>query len=593
MALHGLHGLQRRSPQDAARSSTIPATIGPNQATASLDGSIVSATENSALTIITTSATIIPAASGTDTPEPTVVATTITVTDSASFAALTSTESSTQDGSSTASTASTSSASSANSSSSNLSTLIPAIVVPVAVILLASFGLFWFFMRRRHLRELENTVFDMAGKGEKLSSRSTSNRSTGSPISAAVKAIPVVAPSPITGDAVSQPAPRIPLDEIGVARPLTPKDTDSPGARPRSPGWQYSPTSRDRPQYQNFSGPRPSSSRSGPPSRLGLRSQSASPHGPRPGAYAANFHPARNSPRPRAAPSPVQRSGPSPTLTGTPRALPGPPRPAPTPPGPPAYRLRDPSPTMGASMSSTRRAPAPPSLTAPPPGAYNGGSSISQYSPIVKETPNVHSALGSHAPQRTKASPSKKPPPIITTHNLSAPNLSRSPTTTDTYFSRENLRIAQLANSSKLGSVAESNSPSDVSAGNNFMREVSGSDDNQSNSPLGTASHPSPKLPPPATRSQLIPSHSPNEDRKLNYFNSPTRSRPVSSASNQYLPAMTTTQPGFTGILPHRFPNPPGGRRHDEHTSFISAMDTYEDIEARSDISSLNGFNAR
>ncbi|RMD39945.1 hypothetical protein DV735_g5171, partial [Chaetothyriales sp. CBS 134920] len=522
MALHGL--LHRRSPQNTAQSSTIPPTIGPNQATASLDGSIVSATENSALTIVTTSATIIPAASGTDIPQPTVVATTITVTDSASFAALTSTESSTQDASSTASAASSSSASSsANASSSNLSTLIPAIVVPIAVVLLASFGLFWFFMRRRHLRELENTPFDMAGKGEKLSSRSTSNRSTGSPISSAIKAIPVVTASPVNSDAVPQPAPRIPLEEIGVARPLTPKDSDSPGARPRSPGWQYSPTSRDRPQYQNFSGPRPSSARS-----------------------------------------------------------------APTPPGPPAYRLRDPSPTMGASMASTKRAPAPPALVAPPPGAYNGGSSISQYSPIIKETPNVHSALGSHAPQKTKASPSKNLAPIITTHHHSARNPSRSPESTSEFGSREHLRTAHLASSSKLSSVAESNSPSDVSARNNFMGEGSGSD-NQNSSPPGTASHPSPKLPPPATLSQLIPSQSPNEDRKLNYFNSPTRSRPVSVASNQYLPTVTTAQPGFNGILHPRM----GDHRHDERTSFVSAVDNYEDIEARSDVSSLNGFNAR
>ncbi|RMZ89951.1 hypothetical protein DV736_g2817, partial [Chaetothyriales sp. CBS 134916] len=565
----------------------ISGSIGPNQATASLDGSVVSATQNSALTIITTSETIIPAVTGTNIPQPTVIATTVTVTDSASLAALISSSgsSTSHHASSTASTvASSSASSSANSSSSTLSTLIPAIVVPIAVVLLISFGLFWFFMRRRHLRELENTPFDMAGNGEKLASRSTSNRSTGS-----LKSSPAVAVSQIHPASVSQPAPRIALTEIGVARPLTPKDSDSPGARPRSPGWKYSPVSRDRQQYQNFSGPRPNTARSGPPSRSGPlqgRNRSISPRGPPPVAYGQNFYPTRNTLGPRSSPSPVLRSGPSPTLSGTPRALPGNPRAAPAPPGPPANRMRDPSPTMSTSMSSTKRAPAPPALAPPPPGAFNGGSSISQYSPIVKETPSIALALGSNAPPKTKANPSKALPPIITARNLPDPNLSKSPTSPNAFLTEENLRIARLISSSKMGSMATSNSPSDVSPAHNVVREVSASDNQNLSSP-GTAPYPSPKLPPPATLSQLIPSHSPKDDHKVNYFNGP--SRPVSGASSQYPPTITGVQPNFNGKLPHR-----GGGRdglHEDRASLVSELDNYEDIDAKSDISSLNEFN--
>ncbi|RMZ84590.1 hypothetical protein DV737_g1113, partial [Chaetothyriales sp. CBS 132003] len=596
MALHGFH---RRSPQDASLSSadtSIDGSIGPNQATASLDGSIVSATQNSVLTIITTSETIIPAATGTNIPQPTVIATTITVTDSASLQALTSTSSSStsRSASSTASAAASSSASSsANSSSSSLSTLIPAIVVPVAVVLLASLGLFWFFMRRRHLRELENTPFDMAGKGEKLASRSTSNRSTGSPISSVVmKSTPAVSVSQVYPASDPQPAPRIPLNEIGIARPLTPQDSDSPGARPRSPGCQYSPVSRDRQQYQNFSGPRPSAAWKGPPSRSGPlqgRDRSISPRGPSPVAYGQKFYPPRKPSGPRSSPSPVLSSGSSPPLSGGPRALPGPPRAAPAPPGPPANRMRDLTPTIGTGLSPTKRAPAPPALVAPPPGAFNGGSPISQYSPIVKETPNIASALASNASSKTKANPSKALAPIVTTRNLPALKLSKSPTSPGAFLTEENLRIARLAGSSKLGSMPASDSPSDLSPAYHVMHEVAMLDNQNLSSPE-TASYPSPKLPPPATLSQLIPSHSPKEDRKVNYFNSP--SRPVSGASSQYPPTASGVQPYLNSKLPHQG----GGRhegRHDVRATFVSELDNYEDIDAKSDISSLNEFNGR
>jgi len=71
--------------------------------------------------------------------------------------------------------ASTSSAAAKSSTSNNMSTLVPAIVVPVAVVLLASFALFWFVMRRRHQRQIEaEPEFVMATKPEKALSRGNS-----------------------------------------------------------------------------------------------------------------------------------------------------------------------------------------------------------------------------------------------------------------------------------------------------------------------------------------------------------------------------------------------------------------------------------
>ena len=90
----------------------------------------------------------------------------ITVTNTAEYAALTSAATSVQtDGSSSSTSSSTVNAAGAASGTSTshktskLGTLIPEIVVPVVVVLLlASFGAFWFIMRRRHRRAIEQEM---------------------------------------------------------------------------------------------------------------------------------------------------------------------------------------------------------------------------------------------------------------------------------------------------------------------------------------------------------------------------------------------------------------------------------------------------
>ncbi len=194
---------------------------------------------------------------------------------------------------------------------------------------------------------------------------------------------------------------------------------------------------------------------------------------------------------------------------------------------PSSFRFRDPSPTM----NHQTRAQAPARINAPPPGAYNGASSISQYSPIVKDAPNSSTGPG----------PRRGPPPPLNTsqfpdnrrNNLSPHSASPLSGGSGRGLTEENLRIARLANSSRLGHVA----PGEPS--------------------------PSPKLPPPATRSQLIPRESP-KDAPETYFSgsNPSHSRETSTAA-------------------------PG---RPDRASVVSDPDDYEDIDAHSDVSELNEF---
>ena len=177
-------------------------------------------------------------------------------------------------------------------------------------------------------------------------------------------------------------------------------------------------------------------------------------------------------------------------------------------------------------MNHNARAQAPPRL-GPPPGAYNGASSISQYSPIIKP------ATLQKGPMPYKRGP---PPPLQTSNNSNGQRmkspLSASPAGTP--LTEENLRIARLGNSSRLGRTAPEPSPSSTS----------------------------PKLPPPATRSQLIP-----------------RDSPGGIPDNFY--------PG--GFLSHS--RDVSKTRHaPDRASIVSDPDEYEDIAAKSDVSSLNEF---
>lgn len=493
---------------------------------------LVTAAARSGFTTITETETLARSVPGLDTVSTTITTRTRTITDSSEYASLTSAaalsaSTSVSTTSSKTSAAATSSAAAQKSSSSNMSTLIPAIVVPIVVVLLASLGVFWFLMRRRHKKEVKSQPeFVMAGKGEKLSSRSNSGRSTSSgasekkPPAIQTKELPSVKSPPTA-------ASEWPSAQIGLARPLTPQENKNshfpPTTRPLDqarPGTAPA----ERP-YRNFSGPGPrppTANRTGPPSSARERPQQRTRGYSNPNQ--------RGPPPPRAGPSPIPRASPSPNPRGGPSPVPQRPGPSMSQqgfrndprgdaiPATAAFRLRDPSPSMNHNV----RAQAPARLAAPPPGAYNGASSISQYSPIVKD-----------APGSARSPPTKRGPPAPLQTDLAIRRANRSPNSASPgALTEENMRIARLANSSKLGYTPAEPSPS-------------------------------PKLPPPATRSQLIPRESP-KDIPENYFG------------------------GSVGSLPQS--RQVSTSHHSDRASIVSDPDEYEDIDAKSDVSSLNEF---
>ncbi|KAJ9615305.1 hypothetical protein H2200_001380 [Cladophialophora chaetospira] len=550
MLRHGL-GVHRRAPQNT---STLPPRI--DNPTASLipsigtdgiptanptgNGPIATAQAVSGFTTITELQT---RAQNSGTGQITFTTeVTKTITDSAEYASITSAaaasaSSTVRTTTSTTSAAATSSAA-AKQSSSNLSTLIPAIVVPVAVVLLASLGVFWFIMRRRHRRELQSQPeFVMTGKGEKLSSRSSSSRSNTSNSAAFEKKSPTIVQKELPS-AISPPtaASEWPSPRVGIAsKPQTPRESNFTGQdqQNRSLDQQRSLTANS--PYRGFRGPgqggpgygpRPATAgRAGPPPP-GPRPATAGRAGPPgpgrdPGANRnrSNSTPGqRGPPPPRSGPSPVSRTAPSPVPRSGPSPVPQHLRPTTSPQPPPSsFRFRDPSP----NMNHSNRAQAPSRLVAaPPPGAFNGASSISQYSPIVKETPVISNMLAGK----------KAPPPINTTDVRDGAKSPGSSSPPDHGLTEENLRIARLANSSRLGYTPAEPSPS-------------------------------PKLPPPATRSQLIPRESPKEQQDRFFGN---------GGNNQS--------------------GQPTSRYTSKRASVVSDAEEYEDIDAKSDVSSLNEF---
>ncbi|KAK6365683.1 hypothetical protein LTS17_011070 [Exophiala oligosperma] len=535
--------LHKRDPQNL---SNLPASIGnptktlPQSIAAtgvtpdpSATAPLVTAAAPSGFTTVTETETLARSITGLDTVSTTVATRTRIITNSSEYASLTSVaaQSASTNASTTSSktsSAATSSAAAQKSSSSNMSTLIPAIVVPIVVVLLASLGVFWFLMRRRHNKELKTQPeFVMAGKGEKLSSRSNSGRSTSS--AGSEKKNPVIQTRELSTKSPPTTTSEWPSTQIGLARPLTPQETQNSNLSPtgRRPLDQARPgTAPTERPYRNFNGPGPrppTANRTGPPSSGRDRPQQRARGYSNPNQ--------RGPPPPRTGPSPIPRASPNPNPRGGPS-------PVPQRPGPPgsqqdfrndprggdgvpssaAFRLRDPSP----SMNHNARAQAPARLAAPPPGAYNGASSISQYSPIVKDAP------GSARSPPTKRGP---PPPLQT--DLASRRANKSPNSASPgALTEENMRIARLANSSRLGYTPAEPSPS-------------------------------PKLPPPATRSQLIPRESP-KDRPENYFG------------------------GSVGSLPQS--RQVSTSHHSDRASIVSDPDDYEDIDAKSDVSSLNEF---
>lgn len=352
-----------------------------------------------------------------------------------------------------------------------------------------------------------------------MNSRSSSARSANSSSWPAEKSSPEIAQKEIQSLAKSPPttnaewkSPRI---GIGISH-------DYPAAAgQKSPSQHVAGMVRgeSRP-YQNFNGPssgvRPATAGRGQPPMAADRDQNRNRSNSTPGQR--GMPPSSRSgpsPTPRSGPSPVPRGNPgprsftpkqgvtSPLLNGAPRPVTGP------------LRLRDPSPSMGHNS----RAQAPSRLEAP--GAYNGNSSISQYSPIVKDTPSSATPVLNNSNKRG-------PPPPLKTSNFAS---SKSPTDSPTGLSEENLRIARLATSSRLGYSAGEPSPS-------------------------------PKLPPPATRSQLIPRESAKESHER----------------------------FFAGSRAHSRENSQQGQHSNKRESMVSDADDYEDIDAKSDISSLNEF---
>ncbi|KIW21291.1 hypothetical protein PV08_01871 [Exophiala spinifera] len=539
--------LNRRDPQNL---SDLPASIGNPTSTLpqsiaatgvvttdpSATAPLVTAQAPSGLTTITETETLARSISGLDTVSTTITTKTRTITDPSEYASLTSaaalsasTRVSTT--SSKTSAAATSSAAAQKSSSSNTSTLIPAIVVPIVVVLLASLGVFWFLMRRRHRRELKSQPeFVMAGKGEKLSSRSNSGRSTSSAAESEKKGPVTQAKELSTKSPPMASMSEWPSTQIGLARPLTPQETKNANLGPAGRSLDQArpgPAPAERP-YRNFSGPGPR-----PPTANRAGPQSSARELPQQRDRGYSNPNQRGPPPPRTGPSPIPRASPNLNPRGGPSPVPQ--RPSPSmsqqpfrndrrgdaSPASAAFRLRDPSP----GMNHNTRAQAPARLAAAPPtGAYNGASSISQYSPIVKDSPGP-----ARPPPTTKRGP---PPPLKT--DLASRRADRSPNSASPgALTEENMRIARLANSSRLGYTPAEPSPS-------------------------------PKLPPPATRSQLIPRESP-KDKPENYFGG-----------------------SVVGSLPQS--RQVSTSYHSDRASIVSDPDEYEDIDAKSDVSSLNEF---
>jgi hypothetical protein len=554
----------------------------------------------------------------------------VVITNAADYSSIVSAESASRAADAAARTTSEAAATesaSSGGSNNNLGTLIPAIVVPIVVVLLASFGGFWWWMRRRHRKELKNTDFAMAGKGEKLTSRSNSSRAGTAPSAseknATVTVNEVAPPRPYASD-----HPKDSFEAIGLARAPGQNEPRNQDSRPQSPKMPFS-GGRDGPQdrgFQNFSGPRPSTARRPPPSHgppQGRNRSNSSPgnRGPPPGAgpWPRPGPGQRGPPPPRdIGPSPIMRNNPPPPGNGTgqPHSLHANPRPAPAPPT--QTKLRAASPTSGINRSNV-----PAALDSPPPGAFNGASPISQYSPIVKETPNIGSVatFGTSPPRNVSSRDGSRPPPIITTDigtGLGVGPLavtkekSRSPSPRspeESFLTEENMRIARLANSSRLGfnQTSKPGSPgpnaqrpvADFSKPLGYKRHpstgqaspllpINTAHSAPGQSPAATSvSNPSPKLPPPATLSQLIPSDSPRDERKpqWNYFGAPPKvNSPTSSVYSG--PAAGHSRP-----LPNNARSNLGNdTRDDDQKSEVSDLDAYEDIDAKSDVSSLNEF---
>lgn len=454
--------------QTVATTGTVLATAAPSALT-SYSQTVVFTISQPATTLVTTRTDVIP------------------ITDSAQLSSYLASQPSTAQATSTAKSSSATAApsnstsASKGSSSNNLSTLIPAIVVPVAAILIISFVIFWFLMRRRHQRQLkEESQFVMASKPEKQISRGNSNSSGHSstrelvPMSKLEKEM-AVSTSEVKNSSQDIIPPKYSSTDIGLARPMTPPDKSNTAAKERS--------------FPNFSNPRPGTankSRLSQDTGNASRNQGNGSLGPRgmPPAQSAG----KNGP-----PNPTR--GP---VTHPPRG-PSSQQPKPSRPGDRNIRtdgssLPKAGPPLITAMNSGTRAPPPKALNPPTPtGAFNGASPISQYSPIVKE----HFNLDAVASSSTKSS---GPAPLaLATTNIPYIRDTDSPVD-HSALSKENMRIARLANSSRLGfssSPVEPNFPTRSASGTRALSPLA--ETQTKSGPTAT----SPRLPPPLSREDM------------------------------------------------------------------------------------------
>jgi hypothetical protein len=408
----------------------------------------------------------------------TTFATTTVVTDPAVYSSLVSAAAAsaatkTKTSASSHASSTSSSASSKAKSSSNLGTIIPAVVVPIAVILIATFAAFWFFMRRRHRRDLKNQpAFVMAGKTEKLTSTTNSlssdhadhkppvpARATGTTSYMTEKHLP----STQTRDVSSRPSNSssssrsdYPLINVGIAKtsnfrdeqrpsPLLPPvrtDSSSPNARHIANfSTKASPTtvqaSRSANPHLNSQTPHNSvipsaknTSGRGPPAGVGTsshvlaRNRSQSLTNPR-GANGNRSNPNLNSYR--NGPELAQRPPTAPTSGFR---------------GPPPPRSFSPAGQQARSFSPMgNRAAAPPPIKPPSPSS-TGFINEPQYSPIIRDAPKAKRP-SVVVPQDRGVSYSSHISPL-----LPSPH---SDNRRDHNLTAENLRIARLANTSRLG----------------------------------------------------------------------------------------------------------------------------------------------
>jgi hypothetical protein len=378
---------------------------------------------------------------------------------------LTRTHTATSHASSTGSSASTS-----TKSLSNLSTIVPAVVVPVAVILIATFVAFWLLMRRRHRRDLRNQpAFIMAAKTEKLTSTTNSvasdHRDHESPTGTQSAALGFSRrdKKPLPSTQSQDISPRPPVSSsgsvsnysrgnFGGARtsnvreeqrpspPLPPIRTDSSSPNTRhiaNFATNTSPTSNYSPQTSRSANPHLGPQT--PHNSIVSGTKYKPGRGPPPGVGTQNVVSARNRSQSLTNSGGIAGNRSSPYLNGENW---GGQSPSQRPPTAPTSGFRGPQPRSFSPIGN--RAPPPAPIKAPSPSTPSAFNQP-QYSPIIRDA---------HKAKRPNVTvPPNQSPRGMSYGSHHSPLLPspQSDIRRDHNLTGENLRIARLANSSRLG----------------------------------------------------------------------------------------------------------------------------------------------